>query len=88
MEFVYSTGEPIRLHDKVRIGWTMNFLHGEVVGVIHARQFAPGYPENGWDMDRGLLVETKEAGLISYENMEGELLSITKLADIPAPEPS
>lgn len=88
MKFVYSTGESIQLHDKVRIGWTKNFLHGEVVGVIHAGQFALGYPEEGWDMDQGLLVETKEAGLIAYETMEGELLSITKLTETPAPDPA
>ena len=87
-QFLYSSGEAIRLHDRVRIGWTMNFLHGEVVAVIHAGEFAPGYPPDGWDMEQGLLIETKEAGLIGYEEMEGELLSIRKLPDNSVPEPT
>ncbi len=53
-------------------------LKGRVVANIDRDEFSAEYPKTDWAyLDRGVLVETEEAGLVHYENAE-ELALIGK----------
>jgi hypothetical protein len=71
----YSSGDNVRLGDKVRIDGTMV---GVVVANVEAGIFSNNFPAEEWSyLSEGILVETVEVGLIHfpYETNEIELLS-------------
>lgn len=67
MEYKYSTGETIRLHDKVRIG---NSLVGVVVGIVENDEYDQSVSSWKGSDYKGVLVNTDEAGLILYSEAE------------------
>ena len=57
----------MEIGDKVRI----DGMTGTIVALISEGKFAPAYPANEWSyLKAGLLVETIEAGLIHYPNLD------------------
>lgn len=58
----YDTGEEVRVGDKVRL-WRGNV--GRVVCSLDSSSFSEEFPGEEWSyLERGVLVQTAEAGLI------------------------
>lgn len=66
----YDDGKPIMLGDKVVLAGGMT---GVVVAVIEAGQYAPRYKASEWEyLAKGVLVESPEAGLVHYDNIDND----------------
>jgi hypothetical protein len=76
MEHRYTTGETIRVGDKVRIGPTAS---GVVVGILDSGTYANGFVKEHWDGYRtGVLVDSADFGLTLYQH-EDTLEDLTKI---------
>jgi len=63
----YSTGESVKLGDRVRLG---NDSGGVVVCVIDAGEYSAAYPEAQWGyLKKGVLINFPVYGLVHYEVM-------------------
>lgn len=73
----YSSGQEIRLGDKVKLG---NDSGGVVVAVLERQEFEPGYSAADWAyLQRGVLVAFPLHGLIHYEEPESGLELVARI---------
>lgn len=72
----YANGIEIQIGDQVKIGHDDS---GLVVGVLENRTFLPGYDSKDWAyLNAGILVNTKNAGLIHYPEQDEEIVLISR----------
>ena len=64
----YTTGEPIKLGDKVGLG---DDLGGVVVIIFDTSEYSQDYPEAQWGgyLKKGMMIEFPLYGLIHYEEI-------------------
>lgn len=73
----YSNGELVLLGDKVSLGAG---LTGVVVAVIDTQDFSEGYVPDQWlYLSKGVLVESPEAGLVHYPDLNDDFLLLERL---------
>lgn len=79
----YRTGEQIRLWDRLH-PWSG--CSGLVVASPDTSEFTDRFPREHWSfLQRGVLIETTEAGLIHYPEPDSEL-SLVSRGEAPQPE--
>ncbi len=67
----YSSGEEVRLGDKVKLG---DDSHGLVVCSLDTDEYSAEYPKAQWNyLKRGVLVSFPKFGVIHYELAEPDL---------------
>ncbi|HEX2253726.1 MAG TPA: hypothetical protein VHQ65_10715 [Thermoanaerobaculia bacterium] len=68
---LYPSGEEAHLGDQVRLGQSEN---GVVVCSVDTDEFSEKYPRQEWlELERGILVEFENLGLIHYADPEESL---------------
>src|SRR3989442_16032646 len=75
----YANDEEIQLGDLVTL-WPG--ADGEVVTILDSKEFSPNYPESEWGyLERGILVESQDAGLIHFIEPERGTRLLKRKAD-------
>jgi hypothetical protein len=75
----YPSGEDVRLGDRVKFG---SWSHGTVVCSIDDDQYSPEYPKSSWAyLGRGVMVLTDAAGLIHYEEPDGDMELVSRASE-------
>ena len=70
----------MEIGDRIRI----HGMTGRVVGVITEDKFSPDHPPEQWaHLEVGILVDTNEAGVIHYPNLDGIKVEKTSIETLP-----
>jgi hypothetical protein len=76
MGMKYSTGEEVRLGDKVKL-WAG--AEGIVVCSLDSKEFSDAYSEADWGyLKKGVLIESLQAGLIHYLEPEETMILLQR----------
>lgn len=72
----YTDGQQVKIGDRVSLG---NDSFGVVVCSIDAGEYTETYPEAAWSyLNKGVLVEFEQYGLIHYESPEPDLKLVSR----------
>ncbi|MBT0962732.1 hypothetical protein [Denitromonas iodatirespirans] len=77
----YADGQEVRIGDRVKLGADDN---GVVVCSIDTNEYSDDYPLEKWSyLERGVMIEFPEYGLIHYEETDPDLELISRSNQSP-----